>query len=80
MRGGGLPGCLWLLILLVPVSGLTQGPFWWVHVHPSVKTDSSWKVSGRLTGHIMDWQLLLPLAPPYTKDLLHTCVTLEIPP
>ena len=39
-------GCPRPLILLVPESGPTQGPCWCLHMHPSVKTDSSSKVSG----------------------------------
>ena len=56
------PGCLWPIILLVSIFGLTQGPFWW-HLHLSAKMDSSVRVSGRLAGHIMGWHLLLPFGP-----------------
>ena len=63
LHGSSLPGCLWSIILLVPIFGLTQGPSWWVSVHPSVKMDSSGKVSGRLAAQITAWQLLPPLTP-----------------
>ena len=46
-------GCLWPIILLVPIFGLTQGPAWW-HVHHSANVDSSkkgsWRVIGRYYG------------------------------
>ena len=62
--GGGVsfPGCLWPIILLVPISGPIQGPSWWCALI-SVKMVSSAMVSGRLTGHIMGWRLLPPFGP-----------------
>ena len=50
--------CLWL----VHIFGVTQGPFCWCS-HLSAKTDSSVRVSGRLAGHITDWQFLPPFWP-----------------
>lgn len=46
--------------------GLIQGPFWWC-LHLSAKMQKcrdSVSVSGRLAGHITDWQFLPLLAPP----------------
>ena len=45
-------GCLWPIILLVPIFGLTQGPSWWC-THLSAKMDSSVRVSGRLGQDIL---------------------------
>ena len=56
------PGPLWPVILLVPILALTQGPSQW-YVYLSAKMGSSVRVSGRLTGHIMGWSLLLPFGP-----------------
>ena len=61
-NGVSFPGCLWPIILLVPIFGLTQGPSWWC-AHLSAKMDSSVSVSGRLAGHIMGWHLLPPFGP-----------------
>ena len=62
--GGGvsLLGCLWPIILLVPIFGPAQGPSWW-RVHLSVKMEYSAGVSGSLAGHIMGWCVLLPFGP-----------------
>ena len=38
-------GCLWPLILLVPIFGLTQGPSWW-HMHLSARWFPAWGVLG----------------------------------
>ena len=61
--GGGLGflGCLWPVISLVPIFGLTQGPSW-CQAHLSAKMDSSPRVSGRLAGHMV-WHLLPPFDP-----------------
>lgn len=52
--GGGVRflGCLWPIILFVPILDLTQGPPWW-HLHLPAKMDSSVRVPGRLAGHIV---------------------------
>ena len=43
-------GCLWPVILLVPILGLIQSSSWWC-THLSVKMVSSMRVSGRLAKH-----------------------------
>ena len=60
--GVSFPGCLWTVILLVPLFGLTQVPPGGAHL--SVEMDSSVRVSRRLAGHIMGWHLL----PPFVTD------------
>lgn len=47
--GAGFPGCLWPIILLMPIFGLPQGPSWW-HTHLSIRTDSRARVSERFAG------------------------------
>lgn len=47
--GAGFLGCLWPIILLMPIFGLPQGPSWW-HIHLSIRTDSRARVSGRFAG------------------------------
>ena len=48
-RWGWFPGCLWPVILLMPIFGPTQGPSGW-RTHAPVKMDSSVRVPGRLGG------------------------------
>ena len=67
--GGGvsLLGCLWPIILLVPIFGVTQGPSWW-RAHLSAKMDSRSRVSGRQAGP-MGWRLLPPFGPSWVLPI-----------
>ena len=49
----GLVSGLSLATMLVPLFGVTQGLSCW-HMHLSVKLDSSMRVSGRPTGHVIN--------------------------
>ena len=61
--GAGFPGCLWPIILLMPIFGLPQGPSWWC-THLSIKTDSRARVSGRFAGLLGVGVCSLLLVPP----------------
>ena len=55
-NGASFLGCLWTIILPVPIFAPVQGP-------SSVKMVSSVSVSKRLAGYMVGWRLLPPFGP-----------------
>lgn len=71
--GAGFLGCLWPVILLMPIFGLPQGPSW-RRTHLSIKTYSRARVSGRFAGLLGAGVCSLLLVPPEFFQLVLAAV------